>query len=334
MRLDYCCIAAAAFDDIRINRTLYEIVHLSDFLCFPFKCTNKFFANDFPLPFWVRYTMQLFHENILCIDPYKMDVPVCKCCFDFIAFILPQESMVNKDTSQLVANCLREQSCCNGAINTARQCQQYLSIANLFPNLFDGSLCIVFHRPITRTSTNLIQEIMQHLLTIYGMIYFRMELYAIELLFRIFHCCYRTAGRMCRNRKAFRQLLNIVGMAHPRDCFFRQTGEQQAFRLIFCQCLAVFSGFFRGSNCSAQRICHQLAAVADAQNRNAQFKNSRVYVRRFWVINAVRPTGKDDANWISCSQFCNRCCIPHDFAVNSTFSDSACNQLIILPAKV
>ena len=33
---------------------------------------------------------------------------------------------------------------------------------------------------------------------------FRMKLYAIEFLFRIFHCCNRTAGRMCRNRKAFR----------------------------------------------------------------------------------------------------------------------------------
>ena len=333
MGLDHSCIPASAFDHVRINGALYKIVHCTNLLGFPFEYPNEFLANDFPLPFRIGYTGQLLHKQCLCINPDKTNVPICKCSFHFVAFLFPQEAVVYKDTGQFIANCFGQQGSCNGAIYTAGQCQQDFSIADFFPNLFNGGLCIILHGPVSHAATNPKQEVSQHSNSVFCVVDFRMELYPIQFPLCTCHGGSRTFVRMRNGNKAFRQCTDIIGVTHPGNSLLRQICKQRTFGLIVGHSLTIFPHRCT-RNGSTQCICHKLTAIANTQNRNAHFKNFLCNMRRLFVIDAVRTSGKDQANRIPGSQFLQRRCVPHDFTVYAALPDTPCNQLVILSAKI
>lgn len=53
MALDDGSIAGTGFDDVGVNRPLRQEVDGSDFTAFVFKDADKFFTDDFPLPFGI-----------------------------------------------------------------------------------------------------------------------------------------------------------------------------------------------------------------------------------------------------------------------------------------
>ena len=67
------------------------------------------------------------------------------------------------------------------------------------------------------------------------------------------------------------------------------------------------------SHFSTQLLGNQLAAVANTQNRNAQFINLRVEKRRAFNMNACRATRQDDADWLTLAHFFSRNAMRHDF---------------------
>ena len=157
---------------------------------------------------------------------------------------------------------------------SAGQRQQNSAVAYFFPDLCNGSLGVVAHSPVTGAAADLFQETVQHGQTILGVVYLRVELYGIQFLFRIFHGSHRAVLGMCCDGKALRCLGDVVGVAHPGDRLFRQffAAEQSAGLVVDRLGLAVFrSG--AGGDCAAQGVCHQLTAVADAQDRDAHFKD-------------------------------------------------------------
>ncbi|CDB20059.1 cytosine deaminase [Blautia sp. CAG:52] len=100
--------ANATFYNIRINSSLYQEVHSTDFLCFFFKYTDELFTDDFSLCFRFFHTFQFLIEPFLCVDPDKIQVIISvrsEDCFYFIAFVLSQKTMVYEYTGQLIANC-------------------------------------------------------------------------------------------------------------------------------------------------------------------------------------------------------------------------------------
>ena len=59
MTLDNCCIACTRFNYIWVNCTLSKEIYLTNLLSFVFEYSNKFFANNLSLCFWVRNTSKL-----------------------------------------------------------------------------------------------------------------------------------------------------------------------------------------------------------------------------------------------------------------------------------
>lgn len=85
----------------------------------------------------------------------------------------------------------------------------------------------------------------------------------------------------------------------------------------------------------AGQIGHQLRAVADAQNGNAEVKHRRVTERRAVGIDAVGAAGENNALIAVLPDFLGRnFVIRTNFGVDVQFAHTAGNQQIILAAEI
>ena len=81
-------------------------------------------------------------------------------------------------------------------------------------------------------------------------------------------------------------------MAHPGDSLLRQVLEERGGGVKVGDGLAEFAGR-RSLHLAAQGVGDQLAAVAQAQYRDAQLKDLRINFGRIFSVDAVRATGED-----------------------------------------
>ena len=100
---------------------------------------------------------------------------------------------------------------------------------------------------------------------------FRVELYAIEILFHILCSCYRADFSMCSDLEAGSGLCDINCVAHPADCLGQNAFEELCFRIDINVGVAVFSDGC-GLNFTAKQVIHELCAVADTEYRDAELK--------------------------------------------------------------
>ena len=79
---------------------------------------------------------------------------------------------------------------------------------------------------------------------------------------------------------------------------------------------------------------HELATVTDAENGNTPIENLRINVRRFFQINTVGATGEDNTNGVERLELFQRSGAGLNFAVDTAFTDSASNKLVVLTTEV
>ena len=181
----------------------------------------------------------------------------------------------------------------NTGIHTAGQCQQYLIILDLFFDLFDLYIDKRPHTPILLGLADIKNKIMDHLITMNGMTYFRMKLDSIETTFCICHHNDRTRSGRRTDLKAFRCLRYLIAMAHPYLLLLIQSLYQRIF---------FYNGNIRfpifrmrtGFHFTSEFMSHDLHAIADPQNRNPQLKQLFVRFHRIYIIYRIRPSGKND----------------------------------------
>ena len=244
--------------------------------------------------------------------------------------------MIDENAGELVADSLGEQRRRDGGINAAGKRQQHLTVADLGADRFNGCAHIVAHRPIALCAADLIQEVVQHFLAVFGVVYFRVELHAVKAASFVAYADGR-AGCAVRNKaEAFGDLGHVVAVAHPRYALFRQALEQAAVGVEKGGGLAVFASRIRlrGSDLSAEVVRHELAAVAYAEHGNAQLEYLRIHLRRAGSVNALRAAGEDNADGVVCFYFVYRHAVGLYLAVDIAFTDSACDELVILAAEV
>ena len=168
------------------------------------------------------------------------------------------------------------------------------------------------------------------------MIDLRVILHTIEASCLIADGNIRAGIGMGHQLEALGHLCHIVAMAHPRNALFGQALEELAGGIIIGLGFAVLPGsiLLRRSDLTTQGMGHQLAAIADTKDWNAHAEDLRVIVGGFLLIHTARATGEDDTDGVHGLNFFQGGSIGLDLAVDIAFPDTACNQLIILPAKV
>ena len=122
-------------------------------------------------------------------------------------------------------------------------------------------------------------------------------------------------------------------MAHPADRLVGHILKKHGALINLHPSLSVFADRSR-LHTAAEKISHQLRAVADPQNRNAHFKNLPSASGSAFPVNTVRASRKNNAFGIHLLQTFQTDAIGVNLTVNITFPNPSCNQLIILTAKI
>ena len=97
---------------------------------------------------------------------------------------------------------------------------------------------------------------------------FRVELYAVEILFDILCSCYRTDLSVSCDLEAGSGFCDIDCVAHPADCLRENSFEKLCFCININVSVAVFSDGCR-LYFAAQEVIHELSAVADSEYRDS-----------------------------------------------------------------
>ena len=114
--LNRCRFSKTGFNDIRINRSLYKIIDSTDFLCFFFKYTDKFFSDNLSFCFRFCNSCKFAVETFLCIDSDKIQVIWTirsEYSFYFITVIFTSQTVVYEYAGQLLADCYCKHNGCN-----------------------------------------------------------------------------------------------------------------------------------------------------------------------------------------------------------------------------
>ena len=85
---------------------------------------------------------------------------------------------------------------------------------------------------------------------------------------------------------------------------------------------------------SAERLNHELQPVTDAEDRNAEFEDGRIALRRVFGINTRRAAGQDDALRALRPDGFGRRVERHDPAVHPAFTNPPRDQLTVLGAEI
>ena len=163
-----------------------------------------------------------------------------------------------------------------------------------------------------------------------------MELYAVKAAHLVADCHVGTAVAVRGEREVIRDSRHVIAMAHPGNALFGQRPEKPAVRIEEGECPSVLPcGIILGSDdFAAQSLRHQLAAVAYAENWDAERKHLRVDMGRVRVVYTARTSGKDDADGIECTDLLYGDRAGTQLTVYSVFPDAPCDELVVLASEV
>ena len=244
--------------------------------------------------------------------------------------------MIHKDTGELVSDRLGQKRRAHRAVHASAERQEDPALSHLFPDLTDRGVLVVRHAPGTAGPTYLIQEVMEHPRAVFRMADLRMKLNAVKPPYLVRDCHMGAGGGMGRQPESGRNARHIVAMAHPGDALLREPLKNGTGPVIPRYGFPVLSGgiLLRRRHLAAQHLGQQLTAVADAKDRDPQFKDRRIHLGRSRFIYAVRTPGKDDPDGGKRADLLQRHGVWVDLAVDVTFAHPPGDQLIVLTAEI
>ena len=340
MALDDGCVILAGLDDVRINGALCEVIHLADLradlLAHLLEGADELRADRLALVLGVGQTLERGKELVLFVHADEVEVPLGERLLDLVALVLAHQTVVYEYAGQLIADRLREQSGRNRGVNAAGQREQDLAVADLFADRLDRGVLVVLHGPVALGVADLIEEVLQHQRAVFGVVYLGMILNAVEAARFICDSGGRAGIGVCDEFEALRNLCHVVAVAHPGNTLGGQTLEQLAAGVVEGAGLAVFTRgvLLCGGDLTAEGVRHELAAVADAEHRDAEVEQRRVALRGGLLVNAVRAAGEDNADRVHGLDLLDRGLVRLYLTEYIMFADAARNQLIILTAEI
>ena len=122
-----------------------------------------------------------------------------------------------------------------------------------------------------------------------------MELYTVEFLLFVLSCSYGTYACLSRNSKSGSRLCDIYSMAHPAYGLFGYALKYSCIIIYIYYSMTILSD---GSCCylTAQEIVHELSAVADTQDGNAEIEDSLIASGSIVVTYITGAARKDDSH--------------------------------------
>ncbi len=219
-------------------------------------------------------------------------------------------------------------------VDAAAERADDLAIAHLPANAAGRLLDERGHRPIAGAATDVEREVFEDLEAAVGVRDFRMEQQAVERALRVFHRRHRRVGAGRDDAKAGRRGRDVVAMAGPDAQLARDAAEKARPRVADLDHRVAELTMRRRRDASAQRVGHQLHAVADAEHGRAHLEHRGIRFRRAALGNALGPAREDDADRLSRAQHVHRRMERQNLAVDRQLAQPARDQLRELRAEV
>ena len=207
--------------------------------------------------------------------------------------------MIHEDTGELLADGLCHQSRRNRRIHTAGERKEHLAVAYGLADALNLCLREAVHLPIALAAADIIEEVVNQLFAVLGVLHFRVELGRVDVTRRILHGRNRAVLGVRGHGKAGRHFGDIVRVGHPAGNLSRNAAEQRCIRLYFRLGLAVLADRC-GLNLAVQSVRNQLCAVAEAENRNAEIKHLGIDVLALLFEDGLRSARKNEALRLHC----------------------------------
>ena len=212
---------------------------------------------------------------------------------NLVALVLSEQTVVDEDAGQLLADRPVQQHCRNGAVHSAGHGAEHRLVAYFLAQSLYLLVDEARHDPIALAGADIKEKSFEYLLAVLRVHDLGMELNGVDFLFVVFHRGARAVARDGCHPIALGQSAYIVGMAHPADArILGDVPEQTAVLAAGHGYLAVFALRAARLNRAARHICYELSAVADAEHGDTRVEYLGRKVGRSGVVDAVRSACK------------------------------------------
>jgi len=227
-------------------------------------------ADDLALLFRVVLAFQLADEHVAGVAVHQLDVKAVAEGLDHLLRLAhAQQTVVDENTGELIADGLVDQHRGDRRIDAAGQAADDLTVADLGPNLGDLFLAKIGHRPVAGAARDLVHEIAEQFAAVRCVDHFRMELHAVKWLALMRD--HREGGAVggCDRPKSLGNLDDLVAVAHPDLMLLAGLPDTLIERAFFRHIDKGASelAFGRLHHVTAQLRAHGHLAVADAEHR-------------------------------------------------------------------
>ena len=265
-----------ALDHIGVERALGEIFRAFDLTRIALEHVDEELADDLALGLRVGNPFELAQKQILLLGVNELHVVVVAEHGDhFLALVEAKKAVVDENAGQLVADRLVKEDGGNRGIHAARQAADDFLVTHLFADLRDRLLAVGAHGPIALAPGD-IDEVLIELLAVGRVMHFRVELHRVEMARDVGGDGERRVGRGTVDLEARGDFADMIAVAHPH---LLAVGLEPAVQQIEPVVLrrdegtAEFRGHMPALHLAAEQMHHRLLAVADAENRNAEFEH-------------------------------------------------------------
>lgn len=255
--------AAAAFDDVGVDGALAEVVDVADFGGFFFEDADEFFADDFAFALGVGDAGEFAEEAVFGVDADEVHGEgFFEDALDHVAFVFAHQAVVDEDAGELVADGFVNEDGGHRAVDAAGEGADDFLVTDGLADFGDFGVDEGVRGPVGLEACSAQEEVLDDLGATDGVHDFGMKLQAIAFAGRVFKGSDRAVGGGGGAGEAFRQGLDLVGMAHPADVLRIDVLEEGAVAIADLG-LAVFA-FLRFFQLATEGVGHELGAVADA----------------------------------------------------------------------
>ena len=326
--------ADAGFEDIGIDGALDEVVDLAQLLGFFLEDPDEFLADGLALGFGVGDTGEPSKEAVASVDTNEVHAESFFVnFFDGGGLIFTHEAVVHEDAGEAVADGLVDQEGGDGRIHSAGESADGTAIADLILDLLNGQVHEVFQLPGAFHLADIEKEIFEKGLALFEMAMFWMGLNCIDLPVLIDKGGDFALVSVGNDLKARAGVGHLIVMVHINGDLFAQALVEAGF-FINIKVTDSLVQILAALNLSPLHFGDPLAAVTDAEDRNAQVKNFFVHPGGIRIQGGFGASREDDAGVISGLNLLQRDGVGFNYAKDVEVTDHPADHLLVLVAKI
>ena len=243
-------------------------------------------------------------------------------------------SRKNEDAGELVANGAVHQRGHHGGVHAAREGENDLARANLLADLLDLLVDDALHGPVLLEVAHAKQEILEHARAILGVAHLGVELRGEEAAAWAFHNGNGAGVRAAGDHEALGRAAHGVAVAHPhRLATLRRAVEKHRGAKARERSRTVLA-LVGVRDLAAKLDGHDLLAIAEAQDGDAELEDAGVHVGRALGVDGGGATRKDDRGWSHLRKLVRRDVAGDNLRIDVQVTDPTSNELPVLGTKV